>query len=163
MFIPPLWMLKWLKPAAGAILVLVVIWQVHAFGARKYAAGEKANEAVWLAKVSEARQARIDEYEAGIAKAKADLARSQADSADLAAKLKDGQAVVETLQTALARARLTTRATPTPENPHPDVRLSSDFRVCIQAAVDGTADSAARCTAVGVREPATAGTGAPAP
>ena len=129
--VPPKLLLTYWKPLAGLIVLLAVIAYSHHSGA-------VSERQKWQAKVSEARQARLDEYDRLIVKARASQAKLEADTADLSAKLAEAQARTETLRKALARASLVIHEPSIPGCP-PTPKLGPDFRLLFNAAVDGTA------------------------
>ena len=128
----PILLLRFWKPLAALIALAAMLIYAHHSGAI-------SERHKWQAKVSEARQERIDDYEKRIKDAKVAQAAAEADTAALSAKLDDAQARTETLQKALARASLVTHApSPVPGCP-PVPRLGRDFRLLFNAAIDGTA------------------------
>jgi uncharacterized protein YlxW (UPF0749 family) len=123
---------RYWKPLAALIVLLSMLAYAHH-------AGAVSERQKWEAKVSQARQSRLDEYERLIVKAKASQAKAEADTADLSGKLADAQSRTEALQKALARASMVTHA-PSQIPGCPAVpRLGRDFRLLFNAAVDGTA------------------------
>ena len=129
--VPPKLLLTYWKPLAGLIVLLAVIAYSHH-------AGAVSERQKWQAKVSEARQARLDEYDRLIVKARASQAKLEADTADLSIKLAEAKARTETLRKALARASLVIHEPSIPGCP-PTPKLGPDFRLLFNAAVDGTA------------------------
>lgn len=137
-----------IKVGAAALLLGGTFWYGHHRGVT----GERAG---WEAKVSQARQERIEKYESLIRDAKVAVAKSQAASAALGTKLADEQARTQTLSDALSRARLV-RHDPNPiAGQPPVVRLGSAIRVCLNAAATGTDRATADCEALGVPVAAT--------
>lgn len=120
------------KPIAVLIVLLAMLAYAHHSGA-------VSERQKWQAKVSEARQQRIDDYERRITEAKVNQAKAEADTADLSGRLADAQSRTEALQKALILASLVTHEpSQTPGCPAVP-RLGRDFRLLYNAAIDGTA------------------------
>jgi hypothetical protein len=137
----------WAKIAAPIVALAVAYGAGHHFGTQ-------SERTEWEAKVSEARAERIVAYEAKITAAKAAQAKAEADSAALSTTLANEQANVESLQTALSRAKLVTHVVEVPGQP-PVARLSRAFRLCITAGTTGNASDLASCEAVRMPVPTT--------
>lgn len=135
--------------ALAAVALALLAWRINAWrGAytelpvvKESLTAERKARAV----DAQAWKAQLSEYAARVAK-------QEADSAVLAKTLADEQTQIERLKEALSRAKLVTYA-PSVQNCPPVPRLSSAFRMCVQAASTGTAADAARCETFGVRQP----------
>jgi hypothetical protein len=129
-------------------LVLLALGGVYWYAHHQGVSSERKE---WEAKVSEARQSRIDDYEAKILVYKTQLATEQGRTTALTATISGLQTSTERLSAALARAGLVTReANP---NGDPVVRLSRAFRLCVTAGTLGTESTIASCEAFGVPKP----------
>lgn len=128
-----------LKPYLGIAKVVAVA----AVGVYLYALGRgngvEAERAKWEAKLSEARQQRLDEYETKLAKARADKVQSDKESAVLAAKVKTSEEAYAALLDRIPTKPLVTHEEPKPGDVCPPApRLSPDFRMRFNEAVLGT-------------------------
>lgn len=153
---------KWIGIALAAVsLVIAFLAYRHSLIAMGHREGAAEIQVQWDNEKAKSKDQRIQWYEDQVAKANADKAKSEADTAALAKRLADGQVSISRLQDALGRARMTT-SEPVPGK-CPVVRLSSAFRVCVQAASNGAASQIADCEAFGVSKPVAPATGNPAP
>lgn len=149
-----------LIPAAARpylLLIKIGLITAAAVGVYVYAhhAGTVDERQKWEAKVSQARQERIDEYETQIRDGKAKLAKLEADSAALGKTVTDEQGKNKRLSDALARANLVTHDPNPIAGQPPVVRLSRQLRLCVNAAALGTESEIAGCEAYRVPVSAT--------
>lgn len=93
----------------------------------------------WEVKVSEARQQRLDEYEKKLKAAADDKAKSDKESAELAARVKTSEADYAALLDRIPTKPLVIHEPAKPgEACPPAPRLSPDFRLRFNEAVNGT-------------------------
>lgn len=124
--------LGFIKVVAVAALVLGAYWRGHSNGV----SGERV---AWEAKVSEARQQRIDEYEKKLADAAADKAKSAQESAALATKVAASDKAYSELLDRIPKEPLVTHEPAKPGDTCPPApRLAPAFRLRFNEAVLGT-------------------------
>jgi hypothetical protein len=119
--------------AVGAAIVLVA---AYGYGRHSGTASERVK---WEAQVSQARQARIDEYEKKLADAAEDKAKSEQESAALAAKSAASEKAYQALLDRIPKEPLVIHEPAKPgETCPPASRLAPSFRMRFNEAVTGT-------------------------
>lgn len=118
----------------AALAVLLACWWLYRSG---YNAGREDCQTAQAAAVSEARQQRIEHYEAEIARVKAADAKTAADTAALAGRLESAEAAYAALLERIPTKPLVIYET-VPGSECPAGRLSADFRLRVNEAVTGS-------------------------
>lgn len=128
-----------LKPYLGiAKLVAIAAACVYLY-ARGHSAGVDSERRMWQARVSEARQQRLDEYESKLAQAREDKATSDKESAKFAATAKQSEEDYKALLAKIPTKPLVTHDEPKPGDVCPPApRLSPDFRLRFNEAALGS-------------------------
>lgn len=128
-----------IRPYFGALKVAAVLVAAVYLYARGHSAGVDSERGKWEAKVSQARQARIDEYEKKLAKAREDKALSDKESAKLAAKVEASEEAYKELLNRIPTKPLVIHDEPKPGDVcPPPARLSPEFRLRFNEATLGS-------------------------
>lgn len=128
-----------IRPYFGALKVAAVLVAAVYLYARGHSAGVDSERGKWEAKVSQARQARIEEYETKLAKAAADKVESDKESAKLAATAKQSEGDYKALLAKITTKPLVIHDEPKPGDVcPPPARLSPDFRLRFNEATLGS-------------------------
>jgi len=128
-----------LKPYLGIAKIIAVVAACVYLYVRGHSDGVDSERGKWEAKVSEARQQRLDEYEKKLAKAHADKVESDKESAVLAAKVEASEEAYKELLNRIPTKPLVIHDEPKPGDVcPPPARLSHEFRLRFNEAVLGT-------------------------